>query len=1006
MEDVIENSIYDGETRTYILEYDGSIHVVGDVILPQDSKASKNIKLHATNEFILDNEARISADSGLVFYTHGSPGGAITISAPNVNIAGLITARGGDSRMTPRTGPTHGKGGDGGPIIINATYFTINGSIKSEGGIGYGWWVVGGYPTFRGAGGIITTYYTTITPYDEPTTKAHYSAWGNPYGTITFVHIPIQRIAVTHLVINNFNDIATNSTYNSTTRTYIVNTDDIYVMGDVVLPQDDLTPRNIEFHAINMFVIDREGTISVTAGVRDNVGRDGGAVAITSRIVDIGGSILAEGGRAAGAYGKSGRGGDITITADNIDISGTMTVNGGWSGDGGHSKNSGIVTLTAANVDISGLVTADGGSTHGYGAIAGYSENVTIIATNVTISGLVSADGGRGGGIKGFGGKGGTITITASNTIVSGSITADGGSAETYGTSGLGGTIIITSDSVNISGSIATDGGFGYNAGRGGTLTITTDTAIAVSGLIAASGGEGLYYPYASGGNGGTIKVITGNTIDISGSIVVNGGDAVAFRKCSSGRGGTLTIIANDVDISGSIMVNGGTGEYSNSGGTIGITASDIVIGGTTSANGGSSNQRYGGAGGIIIINASHVDTSHGLVLADGGYGPWGYGKGGTITTYYCTIVPSDEPITQVHYSAYPSGTIIFERICVPYGVEVTIDLACIEVEPGYTANYTLTIANTGTVEDTYDISLKGIDPTWYSLPASITLAADESKTMTLGITPPRVCTTKPEIHNFSVTVVSQGDPGVTSSVSATLEVLSFHEVEVDIEPTSMTIKPGETASYIVPVHNKGNVKDTYDISVISENITGKAIDKKIQPEWISLSQSLVTLDPSESIDVMLEVSVPEDWVGIEDTTYPFTVTATCRAEPEVSDTADASMTVEAIRWSMAKYVNCELEDLGMAVQSLNIEKGIKNSLLSKIDNTLMKKEQALDHIIAGREKQADNMLTTCENILNAFINEVEALSGKKIAEEDANRLIQQAQDIIEDIERTVAMPI
>jgi hypothetical protein len=51
-------------------------------------------------------------------------------------------------------------------------------------------------------------------------------------------------------------------------------------------------------------------------------------------------------------------------------------------------------------------------------------------------------------------------------------------------------------------------------------------------------------------------------------------------------------------------------------------------------------------------------------------------------------------------------------------------------------------------------------------------------------------------------------------------------------------------------------------------------------------------------------------------------------------------------------------------------------------------------------------MLTACKEILNAFIYEVEALSGEQITESEANNLIQQAQETIKDIEKTIITPI
>jgi hypothetical protein len=68
-------------------------------------------------------------------------------------------------------------------------------------------------------------------------------------------------------------------------------------------------------------------------------------------------------------------------------------------------------------------------------------------------------------------------------------------------------------------------------------------------------------------------------------------------------------------------------------------------------------------------------------------------------------------------------------------------------------------------------------------------------------------------------------------------------------------------------------------------------------------------------------------------------------------------------------------------VRALGLDHGIENSLLAKLGN-------ALDAMERGNYRPAENQL-------NAFINEVQAQSGKKINPSDADVLIQWAMDII-----------
>ncbi|MBE0516330.1 MAG: carboxypeptidase regulatory-like domain-containing protein [Methanophagales archaeon] len=109
---------------------------------------------------------------------------------------------------------------------------------------------------------------------------------------------------------------------------------------------------------------------------------------------------------------------------------------------------------------------------------------------------------------------------------------------------------------------------------------------------------------------------------------------------------------------------------------------------------------------------------------------------------------------------------------------------------------------------------------------------------------------------------------------------------------------------------------------------------------------------------------------------------------------------------SIVEYIDRELQDLIEEVNGVDITKGIKNSLLSKLESARSKNEDALKFIGNGKEKQANNMLNAEDNIMNAFINEVEAQSGKKLAEEDTEHVIAEAMSIRALIRLAIKTPI
>lgn len=143
-----------------------------------------------------------------------------------------------------------------------------------------------------------------------------------------------------------------------------------------------------------------------------------------------------------------------------------------------------------------------------------------------------------------------------------------------------------------------------------------------------------------------------------------------------------------------------------------------------------------------------------------------------------------------------------------------------------------------------------------------------------------------------------------------------------------------------------------------------------------------------------------------KNTTYVANITVASIVESNVNDTSTTSLTIIATKKSMALYIDIELEALKNSINKSDIHKGVKNSLFSKIDDAIKKKEQGLSHITEKREKQANNMLNACENVINSFINEVKAQKGKNVPDELASEWIVTAGTIINHLNTTIETPI
>jgi exonuclease I len=90
----------------------------------------------------------------------------------------------------------------------------------------------------------------------------------------------------------------------------------------------------------------------------------------------------------------------------------------------------------------------------------------------------------------------------------------------------------------------------------------------------------------------------------------------------------------------------------------------------------------------------------------------------------------------------------------------------------------------------------------------------------------------------------------------------------------------------------------------------------------------------------------------------------------------------------------------------MDIQQGIKNGLTQKLENAKAKNDDALKLIDQNKETQANNMLNAEDNLMQAFINEVDAQTGKAISTSDAKTLKDSAMEIRDFIQKAIETPI
>lgn len=117
------------------------------------------------------------------------------------------------------------------------------------------------------------------------------------------------------------------------------------------------------------------------------------------------------------------------------------------------------------------------------------------------------------------------------------------------------------------------------------------------------------------------------------------------------------------------------------------------------------------------------------------------------------------------------------------------------------------------------------------------------------------------------------------------------------------------------------------------------------------------------------------------------------------TDDFELTTTIDLTAAGRADLIQQEIDDKILEVQDAVSTGGITDidgALIAKLSRISDKIQQAIDWLGTSRDKVARNMLNAARNKLKAFINQVNAQSGKHISEEVATGLLEQADHLVE----------
>ena len=221
-----------------------------------------------------------------------------------------------------------------------------------------------------------------------------------------------------------------------------------------------------------------------------------------------------------------------------------------------------------------------------------------------------------------------------------------------------------------------------------------------------------------------------------------------------------------------------------------------------------------------------------------------------------------------------------FTTVDAQAGVVLTPETAAQSGNPGADVSYTLTVENTGDLEDTFDISVAGA---WTAVPSltEITVPAGGTDTFTVTVSVPADALAGAS-DVATVSVASQADDTVTDTATLTTTTNAVYGMAVTPATMSGQGMPGQGTLYLLTVHNTGNINDTYTITVDSD--------------WAAVPDPVGTINVAAGSTAVLRVTVIIPLNAQDGASDTATVTLVSQGDNTVSDTSTLTTTAYLLK--------------------------------------------------------------------------------------------------------------
>ncbi len=178
-------------------------------------------------------------------------------------------------------------------------------------------------------------------------------------------------------------------------------------------------------------------------------------------------------------------------------------------------------------------------------------------------------------------------------------------------------------------------------------------------------------------------------------------------------------------------------------------------------------------------------------------------------------------------------------------GLALTPSSATQSTAAGNTVAYTLRFTNTGTLSDTFGVSLSGAQwPVTSSLLTTGVIAPNVGTPVTISVTVP-ITAVAYTTDLVSVKIASLATPAISATARFTTTALPSYSAALAAQVTEQSAYVGQTVQYTVRLTNTGTITDWYTI-----NHDRSGWETTLQPS----SQQLA---PQAGVDILAQVTIP-----------------------------------------------------------------------------------------------------------------------------------------------------